>query len=182
MTRQAYDWHDQILRLQRTVSWRVTAPLRLIRRITLAGIRGLLRLLRYLGLALLFILCLPLLPILLISIPFVLRRPGLRNRLGQRIKHYPALRARLRLLAYKLGFIPNDPRLEVTPRQAQYNPTAMPDIKQPALPAPYTRTDAKCRGISGGSSRHGPHDPPRPRNLRRSTARHGPLSGGYPSG
>jgi SAM-dependent methyltransferase len=102
-TRQAYDWYDQILRLQQSLSWRVTAPLRLLRRVTLASVRGMRRWFRYLGLAILFIICVPLLPILLISVPFVLRCPGLRNRIGQRIKRYPALRSGLRLLAYKLG-------------------------------------------------------------------------------
>jgi hypothetical protein len=92
ITRQAHDWHDQILRLQRSISWRVTAPLRFAKRLSVG------------------LLSIPFLPLLLVLIPYVLARPSLRNRLGIRIKHYPQLRHGLRLFAYKLGLIQHDPR------------------------------------------------------------------------
>jgi hypothetical protein len=110
ITRQAHDWHDQILRLQRSISWRVTAPLRFAKRLTLALLRGLKYLLKGLILVSVGLLSIPFLPLLLVLIPYVLARPSLRNRLGIRIKHYPQLRHGLRLFAYKLGLIQHDPR------------------------------------------------------------------------
>ncbi len=112
ITHQAHDWHDQILRLQHTFSWRVTSSLRFIKRLLLAMLRGAKYLVKGLLLGLLGLLSLPFLPLLLILIPYVLARPTLRNRLGQRIKHYPKLRHALRLSAFKLGLIPHDPRRE----------------------------------------------------------------------
>jgi hypothetical protein len=113
ITRQAHDWHDQILRLQRSISWRVTSPLRFVRKSIVAFLRGIKALFKSLLLGVAGLLSLPFLPLLLIFIPYVLARPELRNRLGQRIRHYPKLRHALRLSAYKLGLIHHDPRSEL---------------------------------------------------------------------
>ena len=112
ITQQAHDWHDQILNLHRSLSWRITSPIRFVRKGIVALLRWIKSLLKFLVLIAAIILSLPILPLLLISIPSVLARPALRNRLGQRIKHYPKLRYGLRLLAYKVGLIRHAPRRE----------------------------------------------------------------------
>jgi hypothetical protein len=119
ITHLAHDWHDQILRLQRSISWRVTSPLRFVRKSIVVFLRGIKALFKFILFSVAGLLSLPFLPLLLIFIPYVLARPVLRNRLGQRIRYYPKLRYALRLSAYKLGFILNDPRLEGWPIENQ---------------------------------------------------------------
>jgi hypothetical protein len=127
ITHLAHDWHDQILRLQRSISWRVTSPLRFVRKSIVVFLRGIKALFKFILFSVAGLLSLPLLPLLLIFIPYVLARPVLRNRLGQCIKHYPKLRYGLRILAYKLGLIPHDPTSELR------------DLKSP-LPIPIQET------------------------------------------
>lgn len=110
-TRQAHDWHEQIQHLQRSISWRITSPLRASRSIIALTYRGIKWLIRQLVSILLFALYLPFLPLLLLVIPFVLARPGLRNTLGQHIRHYPRLRSILKRLAYRIGYISHDTNL-----------------------------------------------------------------------
>ncbi len=110
-TRQAHDWHEQIQHLQRSISWRITSPLRASRSIIALTYRGIKWLIRQLVSILLFTLCLPFLPLLLLVIPFVLARPGLRNTIGQHIRHYPRLRSILKRLAHRIGYISHDTNL-----------------------------------------------------------------------
>ncbi len=137
MTRQAHDWHDQILRLQRTVSWRITGPVRWFRRAMIAGYHGTRWLISRLVLAVLLVLCLPLAPFLLLSARFVLARPNLRNRIGQHIRRYPTLRAGLRLLAFRLGFLHHDPRLATAPDGSE-SPRHAGATGNPARQAPLS--------------------------------------------
>jgi|GEM_PF-994008 len=103
---QATTWHDQIHSLQRSVSWRVTAPLRWIRYGVLWTFSLLWAFFKSLTAFVLILLLLPFSPVLLIALPWVLKKPGLRDQLGQRIKTYPRLRHGLRAIAGRLGYIP----------------------------------------------------------------------------
>ena len=109
-TLQARDWHQQILDLHQSISWRVTSPLRLMRKVLMVIAKGVRWLLKRVLFIVATLLSLPFLPLLLISLPFITRRPALRHQLGQYIKRFPKLRYGLRLLAYKLRLIEKDPR------------------------------------------------------------------------
>ena len=104
----ADDWHGQILDLQRSVSWRLTAPLRWARQLAVLITLGFAKALKWLLMAVGGVLILPAAPILILAIPFVLRNPGLRDRLGRRIKRYPRLRQGLRFFARAIGWIPRE--------------------------------------------------------------------------
>jgi len=94
---QAIEWHDQIHRIKGSLSWRMTKPLRGLRTVILwtAGLlKGILEGVLLLALAILLV---PLSPILIIAVPWILRKPVLRNKIGQRVKHFPPLRRLLKL-------------------------------------------------------------------------------------
>jgi O-antigen chain-terminating methyltransferase len=94
---QAIEWHDQIHRIKGSLSWRMTKPLRGLRTVILwtAGLlKGILEGILLLALAILLV---PLSPILIIAVPWILRKPVLRNKIGQRVKHFPPLRRLLKL-------------------------------------------------------------------------------------
>ena len=114
---QATAWHDQIHCLQRSVSWRVTAPLRWIRYGILWTLSLLWALLKSLTTFVLILLLLPFSPVLLIALPWVLQKPGLRDQLGQRIKAYPRLRHGLSRIAGRLGYIPHYQKEETSPQK-----------------------------------------------------------------
>ena len=140
MTVQALAWHEQILRLQKSISWKLTAPLRGIRKLSLYLIRKLFGGLRLLGWLLLLLVILPLTPLLLISIPWVLKRPALRDRLGKRIYKHPRLRSLLRSFAFKSRMLdPSETQEPAPPLREQLQPAAPPSsiekTPQPALRA-----------------------------------------------
>ena len=103
---QASAWHDQIHSIQRSISWRVTAPLRWFRYGVLWTFSLLWAFFKSLTTFVLILLLLPFSPVLLIALPWVLKKPGLRDQLGQRIKTYPRFRHGLRAIAGRLGYIP----------------------------------------------------------------------------
>lgn len=114
MTQQALEWHEQIHRIQGSLSWRVTAPLRALRRLVIFCARLIGSVLKAFLVAFAFLLLLPLLPLLLICLPLILKNPIIRNQLGQRIKQYPKLRRFTRGLLYKLKLISNNPESDET--------------------------------------------------------------------
>ena len=122
-TLQANAWHQQILDIQRSISWRVTILLRLVRKFMAALARGFCFLSKIILSGFALLLSLPFLPLLLLAIPFVMARPTLRNNIGQRIKQFPKLRYGLRFVAYRLHLIPDDPRKERI-QQSQENLTS----------------------------------------------------------
>ena len=94
---QAIEWHDQIHKIKGSISWRMTKPLRGLRTAILwtAGLlKGILEGVLLLALAILLV---PLSPILVIAVPWILKKPVIRNKIGQRVKHFPPLRRILKL-------------------------------------------------------------------------------------
>ena len=69
-------------------------------------------LLNFVLMALGAIVCIPFLPIIFFVMPFILSRDRLRNRAGVFIRKYPKLRFAIRIWAFRLGYIKNNPRLE----------------------------------------------------------------------
>ncbi len=102
---QALEWHDQIYKIQGSISWRVTAPLRWLRAAILwtdGLLKSVLEGILFLVLAILLV---PLSPLLVIAVPWILKKPRLRKEIGEKVKHIPPLR---RILKFAVRIISRD--------------------------------------------------------------------------
>lgn len=95
-------WHERILNLHRSNSWRITAPLRAMKRLLTGDLSPIWRATEWVGVGIRSALRRPVIAVARVA----LNQPTLRKKIGTSLRNYPNLRQHLVMFVHNAGLVP----------------------------------------------------------------------------